>query len=128
MDYPENLSVEKQIVTIKGQKLLDFPDKLLSNSIYFVRLLRENAKVEKKPSVRASLGIYERAQANAFLKGKKQVTFDDVRDAILSVLSHRIELKPSARYLQSPENFVQEEFRKLTDNLNEVKSKQGDAP
>ena len=128
MDYPENLQIEKQIVSLKGQKLIEFPDKLLSNSIYFVRLLRENAKVEKKPSVRASLGIYERAQANAFLKGKKSVSFDDVKDAILSVLSHRIELKPSARYLQSPEQFVQEEFRKLTDNLNDIKSKHGDAP
>ncbi len=127
MDYPEKLDTEKQIVELKGKKLVEFPEKLLTNSIYFVRLLRENPKIEKKPSVRASIGIYERAQANAFLKGKKSVTFEDVKDAILSVLSHRIELKPSSRYLQSPADFVREEFKKLTENLSEVKSK-GDSP
>ena len=128
MNYPEKIELEKHIVVEKGKKLVEFPDKLLTQAVYFVRLLREHGKVEKKPSVRASLGIYERAQANAFLKGKKQVSFDDVKDAILSVLSHRIELKPSARYLQTPQEFVQEEFKKLSDMASEAKSKEGDAP
>ncbi len=132
MDYPEKLETEKHIVEMKGKKLIGFPDKLLTNSIYFVRLLRENSKIEKKPSVRASIGIYERAQANAFLKGKKAVTFEDVKDAILSVLSHRIELKPSFRYLQSPADFVKEEFSKLSNNFSGVRVghgiEQGDSP
>lgn len=128
MDYPEKLDLEKQIVQVKGNKIVDFPAQLLGNAIYFVRLLREHAKVEKKPSVRASIGIYERAQANAFLKGKKSVGFDDVQDAIISVLSHRIELKASARYLQSPEEFVKEEFKKFSDNVSELRQKQGDSP
>ncbi|MBI2546625.1 ATP-binding protein [Candidatus Woesearchaeota archaeon] len=128
MDYPEKLDIEKQIVQLKGKTILEFPERLLANSIYFVRLLRENAKVEKKPSVRASIGIYERAQSNAFLKGRKAVAFDDVKDAIISVLSHRIELKPSARYLQSPEDFVREEFKRFSENISELKQKQGDAP
>ena len=64
----------------------------------------------KKPSVRASLGIYERAQANAFLAKRKAVTSEDLAQALISVLAHRIELKPSVKYLQTNEEFIKEQF------------------
>ena len=52
------------------------------------------------------MGLFERAQANAFLAGRKKVTPDDIAEAVISVLSHRIELKPSVKYLQSVEEFL----------------------
>lgn len=129
MEYPENLDIEKQIVKLKSEKLdVEFPEKLLELIIYFVRLLREDEKLSKKPSVRASIGLYERAQSNAFLKNKKKVSFNDIEEAIISVLSHRIELKPSVRYLKSPVEFIEEEFKKLTESYDELKSKEGDYP
>ena len=111
MGYPETLDIEKRIVNEKGQKLpVTFDDDLLSLGILFVRALREHKNILKKPSVRASLGIYERAQANAFLAKRKTVTVEDMTEALISVLAHRIELKPSVKYLQTNEEFIKEQF------------------
>ena len=112
MTYPETLEIEKQIISTKGKKLdVHFSDELLCHAIMFVRLLRESKDLEKKPSVRASLGLFERAQANAVLSKRKDVTQEDIDEAIVSVISHRIQLKPSARYLQTPEQFVRAQFK-----------------
>src|SRR3989344_3070903 len=62
MNYPENLETEIKIVKKSGKRMVNFHDKLLSLGILFVRLLRENKNIEKKPGVRASIGLYERAQ------------------------------------------------------------------
>jgi Mg-chelatase subunit ChlI len=110
MGYPESLDIEKRIVLEKGQKILAFDDDLLSLAILFVRTIREHKNILKKPSVRASIGIYERAQANAFLSKRKTVTIEDITEAIVSVLAHRIELKPSIKYLQTNEEFIKEQF------------------
>ncbi|HLF54361.1 MAG TPA: AAA family ATPase, partial [Candidatus Nanoarchaeia archaeon] len=115
MGYPEKLELEKEIVVQKGQKLdIEFDDELLSLGILFVRLLREHKDLLKKPSVRASLGIYERAQANAFLAKRKEVNAEDIAEAIISVLAHRIELKPSVKYLQTNEDFIKQQFAQFS--------------
>ncbi len=114
MGYPETLEIERQIVMRKGKKLeVEFGEELLLTAITFVRTLREYKDVLKKPSVRASLGIYERAQANAYLAKRKTVTQEDVADAMISVIAHRIELKPSVKYLKSNEEFIQEKFNEF---------------
>jgi Mg-chelatase subunit ChlI len=114
MGYPENVNVEKEIVLKKGKKVdeIKISDKLLTLIVYFVRLLREDDNLEKKPSVRASIGLYERSQSNALVKGKKEVSFSDIKDAIISVLGHRIRLKPSIKYLQTTKEYVKEKFEK----------------
>jgi len=117
MGYPEKLEIERDIVVDSGKRLeVEFPEKLRDLAVHFVRLLRESKDLERKPSVRASIGLYERAQANAYLRGKKTVDFSDVQDAVVSVMSHRIELKPSIRYLKSTEQFVKEEFKSFADD------------
>ncbi|MBI2655042.1 ATP-binding protein [Candidatus Woesearchaeota archaeon] len=116
MDYPENIGIEKKIVLAKGKKLANVSDELLTLMAYFIRLLREDEKLEKKPSVRASIGLYERSQSNALLKGRKNVGFEDIKDVLVSVLSHRIRLKPSVRYLESAEDFIKEQFQKNIEN------------
>ncbi len=116
MGYPETDKIEKQIVLMKGKKLVKFPDELLDFTIKFVRVLRGNEKLEKKPSVRASIGLYERAQANALLDKRKVVNLKDIENAVESVLIHRIRLKPSVRYLMNKESFVKEQFRKFMEN------------
>jgi len=113
MDYPEDTDTEKKIVMAKGNKIASVSDELLTLMVHFVRLLRQDEKLEKKPSVRASIGLYERSQSNALLKGRKNVQFQDIKDVLVSVLSHRIRLKPSVRYLESAENYLKEQFQKL---------------
>jgi len=112
--YPESDAIEKKIVIEKSVLLgIELPDPLIDFIIKFVRDMRESDKLEKKPSVRATIGLYERAQANAKIAGRKKANFEDVKDAMISVLSHRIELKPSVKYLQKPEQFVEEEMQKF---------------
>lgn len=112
MGYPENIEVEKKIVAMNGKKLANVSDEMLNLMIYFIRLLRNDEKLEKKPSVRASIGLYERSQSNALLKGRKNVQFEDIKDVLVSVLSHRIRLKPSIRYLESAEDYIKEQFHR----------------
>ncbi|NJL43946.1 MAG: MoxR family ATPase [Nitrosarchaeum sp.] len=111
MNYPETQEIEEQIVKQKGKHLTTFPDHLLSGILAFIRRLRASDKLEKHPSVRASLGIYEQAQAITKLKDKDAVTMEEIHTVLKSVLAHRIRLKPSMKYLQSPEEFVTNEFR-----------------
>ncbi len=118
MSYPETSETEAKIVRMKGKKVIEFDNALYSAMIGFIRLLRKNEKLEKVPSVRASIGLYERAQANALLQGKKKVDFECIKDALISVLAHRIKMVPSARYLTSPEEFVAGEFEKFFEDPN----------
>jgi magnesium chelatase subunit I len=113
MEYPETAELEVEIVRKSGKEMIDFPQELLFNVISFVRDLRADNDVEKKPSVRASIGLYERAQSNALINGRKKVVLKDVQDVIVSVLSHRMSLKPSIKFLKTPEDFVKEEFEKF---------------
>ncbi|MBI2656716.1 ATP-binding protein [Candidatus Woesearchaeota archaeon] len=118
MEYPESIDVEKKIVVMKGNKSANVSDEMLNLMVYFIRLLRSDEKLEKKPSVRASIGLYERSQSNALLNGRKNVQFEDIKEVLVSVLSHRIRLKPSVRYLESVENYIKEQFHK---NIEAVK-------
>ena len=119
MDYPEKLETEKKIVLLKGRKIgydkkhIIFPENILEKAILFVRLLRENDKLEKVPSVRASLGLYERAQSNAKINRRDAVEWNDVKEAAVSVIAHRIKLKPSMQYLKSPDEFLKEQLDKF---------------
>ncbi len=110
MGYPETLDIETEIVLNNGNKMIQFEKELLISTVRFVRVLREDDNIEKKPSVRATLGLYERAQANAILRKGKSVNVNDIKDAVISVLSHRIRLKPSSRYLVSNKEYISEQF------------------
>lgn len=124
MSYPEEHDIEKRIVKLKGKKLeVEFSEKLIDMLIHFIRLLRQDKKLEKKPSVRASLNLYERAQANCLIEGRKKVNQDDINRAMVSVLSHRIKLIPSAKYLKTPEEYVKEEFKKYSEQYSEMLGK-----
>lgn len=117
MNYPAEQAEERKIVQTYGQTLtVSYPEHLLDHTIRFVRHLRTHPQIEQKPSVRATIGLYERAQANAIIKKRDAVTLADITAAIPSVLAHRMSLKPSVKFLTTPESFVAEEFRKFTDD------------
>ncbi|MFH1770170.1 MAG: MoxR family ATPase [archaeon] len=118
LHYPETLEIEKDIVHLSGKKMIDFPEKLLEGCLKFIRDLRIDENIEKKPSVRASLGLYERAQTHAILSERETVTLEDIQAIIVSVLSHRIRLKPSMKYLKKPEDYIREEFEKFSEKAN----------
>ncbi|MFO7710914.1 MAG: ATP-binding protein [Candidatus Woesearchaeota archaeon] len=127
MTHPESLQFEQEIIQKKGNILdVRFPEELQSTMLRFIRQFRSSDKLEKVPSVRASLSLYERSQANAYLAGSDTVRFKDIERAIVSVLSHRITMKPSVKYLQDPVDFVKKE---LNDFMQKEKiSSEGDDP
>jgi MoxR-like ATPase len=91
-------------------------------------MLRDSDKLEQFPSVRATIGLYERAQTNAKLKGKKTTGWQDVQDVLVSVLSHRIKLKPSAQYLQTPQQHIQDKLQEFLEQQGIEKEAEGEAP
>lgn len=113
MQHPESLDIEKEIVLNKGSKIdIEFPEEILESMIQFIRELRNDPNIEKKPSVRATIGVYERSQSTALLSGRTSVTSEDVQNVIISVIGHRIKLKPSIKYLETPEKYLEEKFSK----------------
>jgi len=130
MGYPEDAAVESKIVDMKSKKAdVDFPEDILTKLTTFIRLIRESEKLEKLPSVRATIGLHERAQSNAMIAGRNVVDFSDVEEAIVSVLSHRIKLKPSVEYLKSPDEFIKEELHKFAhDQGLDLSSPKGGSP
>lgn len=124
MDYPESDAIEKEVIVKKGKYLLDMPENIKDTIVKFVRELRDNDNLEKVPSVRATLGLYERAQSNALLKGKKKVDFSDLNEVVVSVLAHRIRLKPSVKYLKEPKELIEQEFEKFIQDHSDLVSKE----
>lgn len=135
MTYPETSAIERRIILAKGEKLaVKFPEDLITHIVEFVRQLRDKTRLSKLPSVRATIGLYERSQAHAILQRKDVVDMEDIAHAIISVLSHRIELKPSLRYAQNPQDYVKQQFEQylkaeqipLPASLEESSLQQGD--
>jgi magnesium chelatase subunit I len=129
MSYPEKSKMEEEIVTKKGVSLdVNISSELISKMVAFIRELRYSDKLEKKPSVRASISLYERAQANAVLSKRKNVTSEDIESAVVSVLSHRITFKPSIKYIKDPVDFIKEEYNSFSKKDKTSSEKEGDVP
>ena len=118
MTYPQDVEEELAIVRRYGKCLIKFSDDLLRYYIKFIHDLRKNDQLEKKPSVRATLGLYERGQAEAVVQKQKEVRYQDVQAVLESVLAHRIRLKPSADFLLTPKEFIKRESHKYKENIS----------
>jgi len=112
MTYPETMVIEESIVEMRAKNVpgVEFPEQLKKGVIAFIRQLREDRNLDKKPSVRATLGVVERSQAMAKVRGAKRVGPEDIAAVIVSVLSHRISFKPSVKYLENVEEYVRDKF------------------
>jgi len=110
MSHPETTELEQEIVKKKGKKLVEFPQNLIDLFVNFIRNLRNSEDLDKVPSVRATLSVYQRAQTHALLQNNKTVSLDDIKATLISSLAHRISLKPSVKFSTSSEEFLQERF------------------
>lgn len=114
MSYPETAALENEIVENRRLDVVRIPPELQQQVIAFVRELRLDKNLERKPSVRASIGVIDRAQTTALIRGHNEVLPEDVAAVIASVLSHRISLKPSVKYLEDPTRYVQQKFTQFS--------------
>lgn len=110
--YPESAALESEIVDLRRQSFegVTIPDGIQQKVLAFIRQLREDKNLEKKPGVRASIGVIDRAQSTARLRGHARVQPEDVAAVIVSVLAHRIGLKPSVKYLEEPERYLLKQY------------------
>jgi len=113
MTYPEAPD-EKRIVQAKGGNIATVPGEMLDLIIGFVQHLRNDDKLEKMPSVRASIGLFDRSQANAKINSRDIVQEEDIKASLVSVLAHRIRLKPSAKYTTEPDKHLLEQYEEYT--------------
>ncbi|MGM5480352.1 MAG: AAA family ATPase [Nanobdellota archaeon] len=127
--YPRTQDEEEYIVKQQGQSLTTFPDNLFSHMITFIRRMRLNSDIERVPSVRASIGLYERSQSIALLNKKDEVRAIDILESMTSVLAHRIKLKPSLAYTKNTTSYLEESFGEFCNEKNlTLDEKESDAP
>ena len=92
------LSVE-QLIELQELVLGVYVEDSVKN--YMVELAsqtRQDSYVYLGVSPRASIALMKASQAYAFMKGRSYVTPDDVQYLVPFVFSHRLMLKPDARY------------------------------
>ncbi len=109
MSYPEDKETELRITVEKGEDLgVKVPRDVLEFIVDVVRATREHEEIERPASVRATLGLYERAQARALLEGRDEVTIEDVVHVAPSVLRKRIRLSPRVQHVKDEEEVIRE--------------------
>lgn len=119
MDYPQTLKEEKTILNSKNINYAEFPEQLKDFIVTYIQALRDSKDLEKHPGVRATLGLYERAQTNAVVNNRNKVTMQDIEDVFVSVLAHRIKLKPSVAYTKTTEEFLRSNFEAMAEKLTD---------
>ena len=77
-------------------------DEMISKLIKISQSTRNNEDISRPASVRATIAIFEQAQAIAKLRGRKNVIQDDVRKAALICLRGRTEISPGSPYYENP--------------------------
>lgn len=89
----------EQMIQMQEQVLqVHIEDNVKYYIVQLVRETREDSRVYLGASPRASIALMKAAQAYAFIKGRSFVLPDDVQYLAKHVLSHRLILKPEARY------------------------------
>jgi len=102
LDYIEEFDVKavaslKEIVEIQSEvKKVHISDEVRDYMVSLVRFVRQDPDIVSGPSTRASVSLYKGSRALAFLQGRDYVIPDDVKNLALSVLIHRIRVKPEA--------------------------------
>lgn len=120
MEYPETPTIEAQILRNRGAEISEMPKDVLDFIVDVVRRTRNDERISRPAGVRASLGLYERAQTMALLKKRDKVVMQDVVDVLHSVLDHRIKLAPRFKHVIRPEQVI--------DEIVAGKTKSGSAP
>ena len=102
LDYIEEPDIKqvaslKEIANLQSEvKKIHVSDEVKDYIVSLVRFAREDPDVLSCPSTRTSVSFYKGARALAFLQGRDYVLPDDVKKLALSVMIHRIRVKPEA--------------------------------
>ncbi|WP_287583130.1 MoxR family ATPase [Candidatus Borrarchaeum sp.] len=116
MDYPASTEEEREIILKNAKKFdeVQVPSKMLDTLIEIVRSTRDHKDLIQGGSVRASIGLYEKAQASALLKGRKVVSLEDIERMAASVMAKRIRPSPESAYYDDPTLLITTIVREIT--------------
>jgi Mg-chelatase subunit ChlI len=109
MGYPASLEEEREIILKNAMEFdeVQVPNQILDTLIEIVRNTRNHKDLIQGGSVRASIGLYEKAQASALLKGRKVVSLEDIKRMAASVMVKRIRPSPESEYYDDPTLLIQ---------------------
>jgi MoxR-like ATPase len=82
---------------IQARRQVRVEDSLRDYIVRIARATRQNAEIQLGASPRASLGLYQAAQAHAAILGRDYVLPDDVKQIAPPVLCHRLMVAPQAQ-------------------------------
>jgi Mg-chelatase subunit ChlI len=109
---------ELQILELYGTRLgAEVSDELKRTIVEIVQRTREDRNVEQPPSVRATLTMFEVAQSNALLRGKKTASSKDVGEAAQVALEGRVVISPESPYYEHPERYIAQVIDQATGAL-----------
>ncbi|MCX8042593.1 MAG: AAA family ATPase [Desulfobacterota bacterium] len=107
--YP---SFDDEVAILKryGKRIdgVQVSDKTVRHSVALCAVARTMPEdIERLPSVRASLSIYEQAQSLARLKGDRQVTTAHIETAARRVLQGRLAVSSESRYFEKQDQLIE---------------------
>ncbi|WP_148688475.1 AAA family ATPase [Methanopyrus sp. SNP6] len=121
MTYPKSKETEKRIVVERGEDFgVKVPEYVLEFIVDLVRATRDRDDIERPASVRATIGLYERAQTNAVLQGRSKVELQDVIEVAPSVLRKRIKLSPRVQHVKSEEDVIKEIIQEVLEGYGKT--------
>jgi magnesium chelatase subunit I len=108
IDYP-TAEQEMKILKLYGKKIkpVDVPAKATRKIVTISQYARSLNELDRPPSVRSSLSIYEQAQALAKLKGKASVGQKDVEEVTRTILKGRISVSGESKHYDQPELLIE---------------------
>jgi len=113
MSYPETPEREREILLRYGLKFegVEVPTEVLASIVSLIRATREepwSRELDQYASVRATLALYEKAQALALLGGRQNVRIEDINRAAASAIGSRIKPSPESKYYDDPFGLIGE--------------------
>ena len=90
---------------------VEVDSRILRYMVEIVQQTREDPRVLVGSSPRGSLGLLKLSRALALLSGRDYVIPDDVKRSVSPVLSHRLILKPEAKFRGTKAEQILEEIK-----------------
>lgn len=108
INYP-NPEQEVEILKLYGKRIkpVEVPDKITRKIVNCSQYARSLKELDRPPSVRSSLSIYEQAQALAKLKGRTSVQPKDLEEVTRTILKGRISVSGESKYYDQPEQLIE---------------------
>lgn len=108
IDYP-TAEQEMEILRLYGKRIepVEVPDKITRKMVNISQHARSLKELDRPPSVRSSLSIYEQSQALAKIKGRTSVKSNDVEEVARTILKGRISVSGESKYYDEPEQLIE---------------------